>query len=53
MKNFLLILFVLKLIIGKKYEFEPIKENIPKSASLFYSGNSYKIYEYIPLLSQI
>ena len=44
-------LFAFKIIISVKYEFEPIKEIIPKSASLLYPGNSYKIYEYIPLLN--
>ena len=51
MKNFLFFFFSLKTIISVNYEFEPIKEIIPKSSCLIFPGNSFKIYEYIPLLN--
>ena len=51
MKNFLFFFFALKTIISVNYEFEPIKEIIPKSSCLIFPGNSFKIYEYIPILN--
>ena len=50
MKNFLFFFFALKAIISVNYEYEPIKENIPKSSCLIFPGE-FKIYEYIPLLN--
>ena len=43
------ILMIFSVTISFQYTFEPVKNYIPKSSSLYFVGeNYYKIYEYTP-----